>query len=448
MIFLSELKKILPVDYADKGLRVKNNPLGLSVEDAKRAFDEMNLDVIIPIFNELVEALNNMKIEERVPSLDIKGLRLNADGVIEVTKDGEIWEASGSSGHLIFDKDGVQLPQRARLKFANSFVTDDGTVTIVNGIKGDKGEKGEKGEKGDRGIQGVTGKLGPVIVPSIDSNGVMSFSIQDTAIAPNSVSIRGPQGPQGVQGSQGATGPPGLQGIQGPQGVQGVTGPKGDTGETGLTGLTGAQGAQGPMGPQGLKGDDGADGRSFTILGLYPTLFDLQTVHRTGNPGEAYAVGTIDNNYVYIWDTIQQAWQNIGQLQGPQGPQGIQGIKGDTGPQGPAGVQGIKGDTGVQGIQGIQGPIGPQGQQGIQGVAGTNGKSAYTTAVEGGYSGTETAFVASLALVPDHMADKTTHITAEERNKWNDVGKIQDDTTQGIYSLKVNNGLLYLEQVG
>ena len=79
------------------------------------------------------------------------------------------------------------------------------------------------------------------------------------------------------------------------------------------------------MGPQGLKGDDGADGRSFTILAIYPTLAALQTAKPAGAAGEAYAVGTADNNYVYIWDTVQNEWTNIGQIQGPVGPQGPAG---------------------------------------------------------------------------------------------------------------------------
>lgn len=50
------LPKIQPTDYANKGIRVKSNPLGLSVSDAQRAFDELSLDVVIPKVNEIAEA--------------------------------------------------------------------------------------------------------------------------------------------------------------------------------------------------------------------------------------------------------------------------------------------------------------------------------------------------------------------------------------------------------
>ena len=60
----------------------------------------------------------------------------------------------------------------------------------------------------------------------------------------------------------------------------------------------------------------------------------------------------------------------------------------------------------AKGIQGPQGEVGPQGPQGPAGVAGADGKSAYQTAVESGYSGTETAFNEALADVPGHIASK------------------------------------------
>ena len=73
---------------------------------------------------------------------------------------------------------------------------------------------------------------------------------------------------------------------------------------------------------------------------------------------------------------------------GPQGPQGEIGPKGDTGAQGPQGEQGPKGDTG---------DVGPQGPKGDTGATGANGKSAYSYAVDGGYTGTEAEFAAKLA---------------------------------------------------
>lgn len=81
---------------------------------------------------------------------------------------------------------------------------------------------------------------------------------------------------------------------------------------------------------------------------------------------------------------------------GPQGPKGDKGDTGDTGPQGPKGDQGEQGEQGPQGIQGVQGPTGPQGPAGQDGLP---GKSAYQSAVEAGYTGTDAEFYAALVTL-------------------------------------------------
>ena len=61
------------------------------------------------------------------------------------------------------------------------------------------------------------------------------------------------------------------------------------------------------------------------------------------------------------------------------------------------GEKGDKGANGSQGPQGEMGPQGPQGEKGDTGATGADGKSAYSYAVEGGYTGTEAEFAAKLA---------------------------------------------------
>ena len=599
-----------------------NDVGGMTSDELKNKFDEGGKAIQSYMNETLIPALENLGVETAVllpqNEAGFKYIRLNADKVLEVSTDGKVWQATGSSGHLIIGPDGQALPQRSRMQFTNGTVTDQNGVTVVAGVKGDKGEKGDKGDTGNTGATGAQGPVGPAIVPSVDINGVMSFSLQNVTSPPQSVNVRGPQGPQGVQGeqgAQGARGPQGIQGVagaQGPKGDQGETGPAGPTGPQGPTGAAGAKGTkgdkgdkgdaftyadfteeqldalkgpkgdkgadgttgaqgpqgiqgsqgaagargatgaqgpkgetgaqgiqgeagptgpqgpigpQGPQGPQGERGNDGADGRSFVIQDIYPTLAALKTAHPTGDE-YAYQV-TAENNEIFIWSEVKNDWASLGALQGPQGPQGIQGVQGPqgekgatgaTGPQGPTGPtgeqgpQGVKGDTGAQGPQGIQGipgekgdegiaatievgtvttgaagskasvtnagtknaakfnfvipqgakgdkgdpgetgatgetgdtgpqgpkgatgPQGPQGIQGVQGeqgatgpegpqgpagVKGTDGKSAYQTAVEAGYSGTQTAFNAALKDVPGHIADDDIHVTAEQKTAWN-----------------------------
>ena len=192
---------------------------------------------------------------------------------------------------------------------------------------------------------------------NIDTN-TANISNHSTRIATleNESKVPGPQGPQGVQGAIG------------PQGPIGPIGPKGEQGEQG------PQGPQGIQGPQGLKGLDGADGKSFTILALYSTLLELQTAHPTGESGQAYAIGNANDNNIYIWDSEQNKWVDIGRLQGAQGPQGVQGPQGPQGIQGATGIQGPVGPIGPEGPEGPEGPQGPKGDPGPQGEQGAPGE--------------------------------------------------------------------------
>ena len=252
-------------------------------------------------------------------------------------------------------------------------------------------------------------------------------------------------GAQGPKGDQGETGPVGPTGPQGPRGLQGIQGPQGETGPKGADGARGATGPAGPQGPTGATGETGApgkDGKSLYIEDIYPTLAALRKAIPTGDD-KMYMVEA--DKECYIWSELASDWVPAGKLQGPEGPQGpagaqgIQGPKGDkgdtgaTGPQGEQGVQGLQGEQGetgprgatgpqgpqgIQGVQGPQGDVGPEGPQGPAGVKGTDGKSAYQTAVEAGYSGTETAFNTALKDVPGHIGNSDIHVTSEEKTTW------------------------------
>ena len=515
-------RKIGSEQIAQNGIVAAPDRLVGSASENKKVFDRLVREIVAGCLNGVVDDLAGeggagelgtaagktvqLELDEtvRFGSQDVRFLRVNADRVLETSADGATWQATGSSGHVVLDKNGAALPQRSRMQFDNCEVSDAGGVTVVHGIKGDKGEQGNTGATGPQGVQGERGPRGAAIVPGVDVDGIMTFREQDTVELPQPVNVRGPQGPAGVQGAQGVpgaqgpqgsqgptglqgtqgakgdkgdtgergpqgptgeTGPQGIQGktgaqgepgptgAQGPQGLQGIQGAQGETGPAGPRGPAGANGAQGPQGPQGATGAPGTDGRSFTLQDIYPTLAALKTAFPTGNE-YAYQV-TAEGGAIYIWSETAGDWESLGKLQGPQGaqgpqgnqgpvgpqgepgptgpqgpqgiqgatgPQGVQGPKGDTGEtgltgpqgptgprgeQGPQGVQGLKGDTGAAGPQGpagVQGPRGAQGEQGVQGPAGADGKSAYQTAVEAGFGGTETAFNGALAETPGHIA--------------------------------------------
>ena len=466
--------KITDADITSKGVQASPDQLSGTAEDNKKVFDRLTSGPVRDGHNKLIDALVALGVEQLIQygSEDIKYIRLNADEHIEVSSDGATWTEVASSGHLIYDAAGQQMPQRSRLKFGGaSVVTDDGTYTIVSGVKGDKGDTGAKGDKGEKGDTGDQGPRGAAWYPAVDGLGNLTFVLSETATPPPAYNIRGPQGPQGVQGLQGAAGATGPQGIQGPRGLQGAKGEKGATGATGATGpagpagaqgaqgiqgpqgetgprgATGATGPAGPTGPQGQKGNPGEDGKSFTIQDIYPTLAALKQAFPTGNE-YAYQV-TAEDDEIFIWSELATDWVSLGKLQGPQGPQGptgatgAQGPKGDAGPQGPQGVQGIQGEKGEQGAtgatgptgptgpegpegpQGPQGETGPQGEQGIQGPRGEAGKSAYTAASKGGYTGTETQFNSDLAKI-GNKADKTVPAAAGNLAALDAAGNLSD----------------------
>lgn len=484
--------KITDADITSKGVQASPDQLSGTAEDNKKVFDRLTSGPVRDGHNKLIDALVALGVEQLIQygSEDIKYIRLNADEHIEVSSDGATWTEVASSGHLIYDAAGQQMPQRSRLKFGGaSVVTDDGTYTIVSGVKGDKGDTGAKGDKGDKGDTGDQGPRGAAWYPTVDGLGNLTFVLSETATPPPAYNIRGPQGPQGVQGLQGAAGATGPQGIQGPRGLQGAKGEKGDTGaagatgpagpagaqgaqgiqgpqgETGPQGATGATGPAGPTGPQGQKGDPGEDGKSFTIQDIYPTLAALKQAFPTGNE-YAYQV-TAEDDEIFIWSELATDWVSLGKLQGPQGPQGptgatgAQGPKGDTGAQGPQGVQGIQGEKGEQGAtgatgptgptgpegpegpQGPQGETGPQGEQGIQGPQGEAGESAYTAASKGGYTGTETQFNSDLAKI-GNKADKTAPAAAGNLAALDAAGNLADSGKKvGDFQSKVTaSGLL------
>lgn len=466
--------KITDADITSKGVQASPDQLSGTAEDNKKVFDRLTSGPVRDGHNKLIDALVALGVEQLIQygSEDIKYIRLNTDEHIEVSSDGVTWTEVASSGHLIYDAAGQQMPQRSRLKFGGaSVVTDDGTYTIVSGVKGDKGDTGATGDKGEKGDTGDQGPQGAAWYPAVDGLGNLTFVLSETATPPPAYNIRGPQGPQGVQGLQGATGATGPQGIQGPRGLQGAKGEKGATGATGATGpagpagaqgaqgiqgkqgetgpkgATGATGPAGPTGPQGQKGDPGEDGKSFTIKDIYPTLAALKQAFPTGNE-YAYQV-TGEDDEIFIWSALNGDWTSVGKLQGPQGPQGPtgatgpQGPKGATGPQGPQGEQGVQGEKGEQGAtgpagptgptgpegpegpQGPQGETGPQGEQGIQGPQGEAGESAYTAASKGGYTGTETQFDSDLAKI-GNKADKTAPAAAGNLAALDAAGNLSD----------------------
>jgi hypothetical protein len=128
-----------------------------------------------------------------------------------------------------------------------------------------------------------------------------------------------------------------------------------------------------------------------TILGSYNTYAELIAAHPMGNVGDGYLV----NGDLYVWNANNNAWENVGRIQGPEGPRGIQGAPGPVGPQGARGDKGDRGDQGPAGPQGVQGdrgdpgPAGPQGPKGDRGIAGVQAQIIPFASQSSAYLGTD-----------------------------------------------------------
>lgn len=156
-----------------------------------------------------------------------------------------------------------------------------------------------------------------------------------------------------------------------------------------------------PAGPAGANGSDGADGAAgasayeVAVANGYAgtesqwldSLRGVQGIQgATGNTG---AAGQSAYALAVALGFVGTEAQWIASLVGAQGPIGDDGPPGATGPAGPAGA------------------TGPAGSQGIQ------GKSAYEVAVDNGYSGSESEWLADLVgesgLTAWNMTDETVY---------------------------------------
>ena len=86
--------------------------------ELKAKFDEGGLSLQNYINNTLIPELEASGVLEilRTKSGEMKYIRINGDGAIEISADNVTWVATASSGHVILDKNNAVLPQRSRLE--------------------------------------------------------------------------------------------------------------------------------------------------------------------------------------------------------------------------------------------------------------------------------------------------------------------------------------------
>lgn len=117
-----------------------NDVGGLSAQELKAKFDDGGKMIQSYINNTLIAELEALGADHAVRYVDGAGkvgyIRLNADNALETSVDGVTYQALTNYGHIIFDGNDIQLPQRSRIKFVGTEVTDEDGVTVVHGMIG------------------------------------------------------------------------------------------------------------------------------------------------------------------------------------------------------------------------------------------------------------------------------------------------------------------------
>lgn len=111
----------------------------------KQQFDARTDSEVKEKHNSLIDALEALDLSGAVHSADVKAIRLNADGQVEISTDGEHFETLSSSGHRIVGPNGQEMPQRGKLKFTGEATLFDDVEANTTEIRAFKGEQGNPG---------------------------------------------------------------------------------------------------------------------------------------------------------------------------------------------------------------------------------------------------------------------------------------------------------------
>lgn len=111
----------------------------------KQQFDGRTDGEVKEKHNGLIDALEEMDLTASVHSPDVRAIRLNEDGQVEISADGVHFETISASGHRIVGPDGTAMPQRGRLKFTGEATLFDDAQANTTEIRAFKGEQGNPG---------------------------------------------------------------------------------------------------------------------------------------------------------------------------------------------------------------------------------------------------------------------------------------------------------------
>lgn len=345
-------------------------------DDANKVSDTLKAGVNAN-YNDIKRLANGELGTVIQPDGSIKYIRLNQDGVLEVSTDNFNYV---TTSYAIQDEEGNIANHRPYIYFEGAYVVDNGARIEIHGFQGEQGLTGPRGEQGVQGERGPAGTSSAVAPQAgfyslqMEPNGDLYVVYPDDETAPTFEYEK-------------------------------------DTGNLYVV-LDGQEVLIGNVsGPQGVKGDPGDDGVSPTISqtqiddGWKVTITDATGPHEftlVNGVSTTISIATIEGGHtVTITDKDGDHAFNV-----------MDGAKGDTGPQGNPGPRGEPGNDGfsptvatedVLGgtkvtITDATGPHeftvldGAKGGQGDQGIPGNDGFSptVAVSEISGGHTVTIT----------------------------------------------------------
>lgn len=305
--------------------------------------------------------------------------------------DGEVGE-TGKSAYEVAVAGGFEGDEAAWLESLKGADGTDGAkgeeglsayqVAVNNGFEGDEPAWLEslKGKDGTDGTDGAAGKSAQEILQE-------GFPDEDLSTPELMAAfLTGPRGPQGMRGADGP---------EGPAGKDGAAAAVGDSAyQSAVKG--GFEGTE----EEWLKSLEGKDAYEVSVEAGFEGTREEWLASLGGIKGDTGAAGKDGADGKSALEQLQEQYPEAGIDSVEHMAEFLKGNAGETGPAGKDGINGVDGKDGVNGKSAYElakdgGATGTEAEW-IASLTGTDGKSAYELAKAGGFEGTEEEWITSL----------------------------------------------------